>query len=87
MRLQLTVLRHTLPPVKVLFPVNGTTQTSPNGTAANLTIAQLLEQVNEVIPLESDNWGADDYAVEVLGFECLHYSQLGQILRDDDEVM
>ena len=42
--------------------------------------------MNDVIPLESEDWGLEDYAVEVRGFECLHFSELGQLLREDDEV-
>ena len=60
----------------------------PNSEASgpNISIVQLLEQVNEIIPLEFDKWGLEDYAVEVLGFECLHFCLLDQILRDEDEV-
>ena len=53
---------------------------------ANATISQMLEQVNEILPLESEDWGIEDYAVEVRGFECLHFSELSQILKEDDEV-
>ena len=51
-----------------------------------MTVSQFLEKVNDVIPLESEDWGLEDYAVEVRGFECLHFSELGQVLREDDEV-
>ena len=50
------------------------------------TVAQLLEQVNEIIPLESEDWGLEDYAVEVEGFECLHFSETSKVLKEDDEV-
>ena len=85
MRLQLTILRHTLPPVQVLWtisllrPPNATAGTSP-------TISQFLEQVNDIIPLESEDWGLEDYVVEVRGFECLHFSEVAQVLKEDDEV-
>ena len=60
---------------------------SPYAAAgASATISQLLEQVNEILPLESEDWGIEDYAVEVGGFECLHFSELSQILKEDDEV-
>ena len=52
----------------------------------NTTIAQLLEQISEVVPLESGDWGLEDYAVEIRGFECLHFLSLARILKDDDEV-
>ena len=85
MRLQLTVQRHRLPSVKVLYHV-GLTRLTPTATGPNLTISQFLEQVNEVVPLESGSWGLEDYAVEVRGFECLHFAELSQVLKDDDEV-
>ena len=85
MRLQLTVQRHRLPPVKVLYHV-GLTRLTSTAAGPNLTISQFLEQVNEVVPLESGCWGLEDYAVEVRGFECLHFSELSQVLKEDDEV-
>ncbi|KAL8789456.1 MAG: hypothetical protein Q9195_006822 [Heterodermia aff. obscurata] len=85
MRLQLTVQRHRLPPVKILYHV-GLTRLTSTATGPNLTISQFLEQVNEVVPLESGCWGLEDYAVEVRGFECLHFAELSQVLKDDDEV-
>ncbi|KAL9613149.1 MAG: hypothetical protein Q9167_002314 [Letrouitia subvulpina] len=63
MRLQLTIQRYALPPVHILWttgllrPHHAVAGTSP-------TISQLLEQVNDVIPLESGEWGLEDYAVE-----------------------
>lgn len=82
-RLRLRVKRHGLPATHVTWPVEtSNTGYGPNG----LTIAQLLEQVNEVIPLESDDWGLDDYAVEVEGFECLHFQDVNLVLRDRDRV-
>ncbi|KAL9013604.1 MAG: hypothetical protein Q9173_001721, partial [Seirophora scorigena] len=46
----------------------------------------LLEQVNDIIPLESEEWGLEDYAVEVGGFECLHFHEANQVLKENDEV-
>ncbi|OKL58652.1 hypothetical protein UA08_06195 [Talaromyces atroroseus] len=67
------------------------------------TIAQLLEDVNEVVPLETaisggastlgesdelgGQWGLEDYVVEVDGFECLHFMHVDGLLRDGDEVV
>jgi hypothetical protein len=64
------------------------------------TIAQLLEDVNEVVPLETEGggnigddsecgglWGLEDYVVEVAGFECLHFMGMNGLLRDGDEVV
>ena len=85
MRLRLTVHRQSLPPVQVLWSTTGIQSHHTNG--ANTTVAQFLEQVNEVIPLEGGDWGLEDYVIENKGFECLHFSDLGHILKDDDEVM
>ncbi|KAI4249623.1 MAG: hypothetical protein L6R40_000412 [Gallowayella cf. fulva] len=84
MRLRLTVQRHGLPPARVLWRIAAV---RPPYTAAGSesTIAQLLEQINEIIPLESGDWGLEDYAVEVRGFECLHFSEVNQVLKEDDE--
>ncbi len=53
---------------------------------ASYTVSQLLEQINETIPLKSEDWGLDDYAVEVRGFECLHFSEINDVLKEDDVV-
>ena len=82
MRLLLSIKRHGLPPTNVLWKV----RSPPAPQGAGLTISQFLEQVNDIIPLEADDWGLDDYAVEVRGFECLHFSELHHILKEDDEV-
>lgn len=55
-------------------------------TGTSVTISQFLELVNDVIPLEAEEWGLEDYAVEVEGFECLHFAELLQVLKEDDEV-
>jgi hypothetical protein len=52
-----------------------------------ITIAQLVQQVNEVFPLEGETWGLEDYSVTVGGYECLHYHELGAVCRDEDEVV
>ncbi|KAK2738923.1 hypothetical protein FQN55_009693 [Onygenales sp. PD_40] len=73
------------------------------GGSGGLTIAQLLEDVNEVIPLETQvgeeggygnndgdvggQWGLEDYVVEVQGSECLHFMGVDGLLRDGDEVV
>ncbi|KAI9719234.1 MAG: hypothetical protein M1812_003564 [Candelaria pacifica] len=84
MRLQLIIQRHGLPPTHVLWNVTNSGDNHTAGTRT--TISQFLEQVNGIIPLESGDWGLEDYAVEVAGFECLHFSELESVLRDEDEV-
>ncbi len=82
-RLRLVVRRHALPEVRVVFAVQ--LDTHP-------TIANLLEQVNDIIPLEGNDWGLEDYAVELRdsagqGFDCLHFQQVSAILKTDEEVL
>lgn len=82
-RLRLVIRRHGLPEIKLLWPCS---------SAEDVTIAKVLEQVNEVVPLESGEWGLEDYAVELEdgkggSFECLHFQQVGRILKDEDQVM
>ncbi|KAK4247852.1 hypothetical protein C7999DRAFT_40842 [Corynascus novoguineensis] len=82
LRLRLVVQRHALPEVRVVFAVS--LDNDP-------TIANLLEQINEIIPLESSDWGLEDYAVQLRdssghGFECLHFQQVSLILKNDEEV-
>lgn len=83
MRLRLVVRRHNLPETRVLFSVS---------LDDDPTISQLLEQINAVIPLESDHWGLDDYALELrtspdgAAFEALHYQHVAAILQHDEEV-
>ncbi|KAL3465153.1 hypothetical protein BJX64DRAFT_253263 [Aspergillus heterothallicus] len=71
----------------------------PNALYANggYTVAQLLEDVNEVIPLETEprlfedessgQWGLEDYVVELGGSECLHFMEVDGLLREGDEVL
>ncbi|OBT79518.1 hypothetical protein VF21_01252 [Pseudogymnoascus sp. 05NY08] len=83
MRLRLVVKRHDLPDAAIVWPVND---------EGRLIVSQLLEEVNEVVPLESGGeWGLEDYAVEVRGketnYECLHFQDVKSILHEDDEVI
>jgi hypothetical protein len=83
LRLRLVVRRHALPEVRVVFGVQ--LENDP-------TIANLLEQVNEVIPLESSEWGLEDYAVELRdsdghSFDCMHFQKVSVVLKSDEEVL
>lgn len=82
-RLRLVIRRHAVPEVKLVWPCI---------TSEDLTVARLLAQVNEVVPLESCDWGLEDYVVELddgkgAGFECLHFQPVGKILKEDDQVL
>ncbi|KAK4680526.1 hypothetical protein QC764_213820 [Podospora pseudoanserina] len=83
MRLRLVVRRHALPDVRVVFSCK--TENDP-------TIANLLEQVNEIIPLESNEWGLEDYTIELrqkdtgTAFDFFHFQQVADVLKDDEEI-
>ena len=82
LRLRLVIRRHALPEVRVVFSVK--LENDP-------TIASLLEQVNEFIPLESEDWGLEDYTVELRdaeghGFDCMHFQQVSAVLKSDEEI-
>ncbi|KAJ4154814.1 hypothetical protein LMH87_000090 [Akanthomyces muscarius] len=83
-RLRLVIRRHTVPDVKLVWPCAPTD---------DLTIAKLLAQVNEVVPLEGGEWGLEDYTVELgdgsngASFECLHFQLVSRILKDEDQVL
>ncbi|KAJ3938385.1 uncharacterized protein N0V96_011633 [Colletotrichum fioriniae] len=83
LRLRLVVRRHAVPDVKLLWNVTAND---------DLTISKLLALVNDVVPLESGEWGLEDYAVELKdasgdGFECVHYHLVSKVLKDDDQVI
>lgn len=80
MRLRLSIQRHALPPAEVLWTV------SEEQALKLFSIAQLLEEINHIIPLESQDWGLEDYVVEVGGFECFHFAQVAQVLKDEDRI-
>ncbi|KAL1894012.1 hypothetical protein Sste5346_006154 [Sporothrix stenoceras] len=84
LRLRLHIQRNGLPDTRIVFLLPTTDDT---------TVTKLLEQVNELVPLESDDWGLDDYVVEVASttdrsafFECLHYQLVSNLLDRDSEV-
>jgi hypothetical protein len=110
MRLHLVIQRHGLPTTRILWTTepSGVVASSavastrmPNAVYGNngYTVAQLLEDVNEVIPLETagdvggeDNdlgghWGLEDYVVEVAGFECLHFMNVEGLLKEEDYIV
>lgn len=83
MRLRLTVRRHAVPEAKILWSIS---------CDADTTIAKLLQQVNEVLPLEAGEWGLEDYAVELRdwdgnAFECLHFQLVLKVLKEDDQIL
>jgi hypothetical protein len=81
MRLGLTILRHRLPVTEILWALP---QEQNNPLT---TVSRLLAQIDEIIPLESEHWGLEDYVVTVDGFECLHFQTVGNVLKDGDNVV
>src|SRR5690349_5898872 len=80
MRLRLSVQRHNLPTSNILWNVPNTASPS------SYTIARLLEDVSQVLPLEAEQWGLEDYVVELAGYECLHFQNVWDTLKEDDAV-
>lgn len=84
MRLRIIVRRHGLPETPIVWVIDAT---------AAPTVSQLLEQINDIIPIESDGeWGLEDYAVELKGvndvnYECLHFQPVASVMKEDDEVL
>lgn len=83
LRLRLVVRRHSLPEVRIIH--NVPLENDP-------TIADLVDQINDIIPLESHEWGLEDYVVELrnkegYAFECLHFQQVANVLKDEEEVL
>lgn len=80
MRLRLSIRRHNLPAADLLWAV-------PDDRAHDaFTVAQLLEHLNDIIPLESPHWGLEDYAVEINNYEALHFQKVKDIFKDEDQV-
>ena len=82
-RLRLVIRRHAVPEVKLVWPCTAT---------EDLTIAKLLVDIHEVVPLESGEWGLEDYAVELAdgqggSFECLHFQKVIKVLKEGDQVV
>ncbi len=83
MRIHLLVKRNALPDTAIVWAVD---------ELANPPISALLDQINEVIPLESGaEWGLEDYSVELRtskgSYELLHWQNVNALLKDDDEVL
>ncbi|RYP79541.1 hypothetical protein DL769_002905 [Monosporascus sp. CRB-8-3] len=83
-RLRVVVQRNGLPDDRFMLPLP--LEDDP-------TVAKLLEQVHSnYFPLESGQWGLEDYVVYRVCsdgslFECLHFSSIRSIFRDDDQAL
>ncbi|KAK6433382.1 hypothetical protein LTR95_010438 [Oleoguttula sp. CCFEE 5521] len=79
MRLRLTLLRPSLPPIKTLWPLPAGPQT--------LTISALLTLLSATFPLDSPTLGLETYSLSISGYEALHWQEVGSVLKDEDEVV
>ncbi|KAM7189833.1 hypothetical protein V8F20_009970 [Naviculisporaceae sp. PSN 640] len=82
MRLRVVVRRHALPETRIILPVC---------LDEDPSIADLIELVNDVIPLESEDWGLEDYVAELRdgegsAFDLLHFQRVVSVLKPDEEV-
>ena len=76
MRLRIQIWRNDLPVVKVVWQALSTR-----------TIVELLKEINDFIPLESDTWDCSDYLVSAYGYEALHFQTVENVFKEDDEVL
>ncbi|OTB00959.1 hypothetical protein M426DRAFT_323849 [Hypoxylon sp. CI-4A] len=82
MRLRLVVRRDGLPEERLMWNIS--LENEP-------TISILLEKVNEILPLEIEQCGLENYVVELhdddgTTFECLHFQPIRNILKPNDRV-
>jgi hypothetical protein len=49
-------------------------------------MSRLLSEVNDIIPLESQGWGLEDYVVQLGEYELLHFHNLSDVLRENDRI-
>ncbi|KAL9115924.1 MAG: hypothetical protein Q9227_000292 [Pyrenula ochraceoflavens] len=85
MRLRVNIQRHGLPATNILWTSE---PAFPHSSASHksATISQFVEDVNSIVPLESGEWGLEDYVVEVGGYECLHFQPIS-IFQENDQVV
>lgn len=89
MRLRLTVEIAGRAPVSIVWPV---VFPPAYPKKSNFLVSDLLVQLNKVFPLERTTadghaFALDMYAVELNGYECLHFQQLDQVFVDGDAVL
>jgi hypothetical protein len=80
MRICLSVFRHGLPATRVIWA------TTDDQLSSGILVSRFLSDVNDIIPLESDDWGLEDYVVQLENYELLHFQNLSDVLREDDHV-
>ena len=81
MRLRLVIRRHEMLDLRILWSLEEV------GSGDFGTISNLLHRVDEMFSLVNDSCGLEEYVVELDGFECLHFSPLSTVFKDNDEVV
>ncbi|KAG0644051.1 hypothetical protein HOY80DRAFT_230792 [Tuber brumale] len=81
MRLRLFIQRNRLPPTKIWW------DTSSFEPGDDHNVSTLLSRVGQIVPMESGGCGLEDYAVEVDGFEVLHFQEVERVIREGDQVV
>lgn len=92
MRLQITVHRHGLAPVRNVF--NTKAQQLQIAGHSIVTISDLLRAIDYIIPIVSEHWGSEDYAVETRlndnqtqQYEVFHWQNINDVFSEDDELV
>ena len=78
MRLYVNVKRYELPDSKFVYSVTSGQQ--------SCSISALMFAINKQMPMESGNWGLEDYSLRLNGYDLLHYSKVDEVLRDGDQI-
>ena len=83
MRLRLKVRRPGVPDTNMLWNVS---------LGGKILVSRLMSQVDTVLSLQTGNACVEDYVVEYtdeagVGFECLHFQTVNQILKEDDRIL
>ncbi|KAF3924318.1 hypothetical protein ABW21_db0208356 [Orbilia brochopaga] len=81
-RVRLVINRPDLPQVRILWPLRD--KISQN---SRYSVYDLLSDVSEVIPLDNWNLGLEDYVAECAKCELLHFMPIGELIRDNDELV
>ncbi|KAL7276440.1 hypothetical protein RUND412_000579 [Rhizina undulata] len=82
MRIRVVINRYLLPPTKIWWDLD-----SSFAPGEDRTVFVFLGKVSAIIPLDAGNWGLEDYAVEIDGFEILHFQEIETVVRDGDQVV
>jgi hypothetical protein len=80
MRFRLSVFRHGLPPMRVVW------STPDEQLDGVFLVSRLLSEINDIIPLDPGERGLEDYVVQLGEYELLHFHNLADVLRENDKI-